>query len=103
MNWETIYISNKKGENWYPKQTVSGQETSPAGLHHRQRPGPGGHRPAALEQPFEDKILNVYDPEQRKEVPKSVSVMVDAIGKPVSVAVLNVLENKASGPVRQLH
>lgn len=92
---ETIYISNKKGENWYPNKQSPDKKLPLPGFTIANDLALVATGLPLSEQPFEDKILNVYDPEQRKEVPKSVSVMVDAIGKPVSVAVLNVLENKA--------
>ena len=43
---------------------------------------------------FEEKVVNVYDAEAKKEMPKSVMVPVDALGKPVSIAIQKVLEVK---------
>ena len=43
---------------------------------------------------FEEKVVNVYDAEAKKELPKSVMVPVDAIGKNVSLAIQKILEVK---------
>lgn len=91
---ETFWITNKKGENYFlnkqdPKKKV---------------PLPGftmvediclvtTDKPLA-EQDFEDKMVNIYDYDLKKEVPKSVPVAVDLIGQPVSAAIVKNLENK---------
>lgn len=43
---------------------------------------------------FEEKIVNIYDFEQKKELPKSVMVAVDAVGNPVAFAVYKNIEDK---------
>lgn len=43
---------------------------------------------------FEEKVVNVYDAEAKKEMPKSVMVPVDALGKAVSIGIQKVLEVK---------
>jgi len=42
----------------------------------------------------EEKVVKVYDADSKKEVPKSVPVLVDLLGKQVSIGVVRNLENK---------
>lgn len=42
---------------------------------------------------FEEKLVNVYDFDQKKELPKSVMTAVDALGEPVLVAILKTEED----------
>lgn len=46
------------------------------------------------EQTIEDKTIKVYDPNEQKEVDKNMPVITSVLGKPVTVAVLKVIENK---------
>jgi len=83
---ETIYITNKKGENFFlnkenKKVALPGfttvddlcQVTTDKGL---------------ADQNTEDKVLNIYDREAGKEVPKSVPVLTELTDKDVLVAIL---------------
>ncbi len=45
---------------------------------------------------FEEKLVKVYDFDQKAEVNKSVMVPVDAIGQAVTIAIQKVVENKQS-------
>lgn len=91
---ETIYVTNKKGENFF----LNKQDTT------KKVPLPGftiindiclvtTGAPLA-EQAGEEKVVNVYDPEQKKEVPKSVPMVTGVLGLEVSLAIVNKLENK---------
>lgn len=91
---ETIYITNKKGENFFLNKEDNSKKV----------PLPGfttiddlclitTEQPLAA-QPVEDKMLKIWDPEQRKEMPKSVPVLVDLTGKQVLLAIGKLLENK---------
>lgn len=91
---ETIYVTNKQGQNWFankddPKKKV---------------PLPGftviddiclvvTGAPLA-EQEVEEKIVKIYDPEAKKELPKSVPVLTALIGQTVSLGIVKLLENK---------
>lgn len=44
---------------------------------------------------FEEKVVNIYDKEQSKEVPKSVMVPIEAVGKQVAVALKKSQEYKS--------
>ena len=86
---ETVYITNKKGENFYldtdkKKQPLAGftiiddlcQVTS--------------GKPLA-QQATEEKVVNVYDSEAKKELPKSVQVLTEILGIEVSLGVIKQL------------
>lgn len=95
---ETLYTSNKNGENSYAAKDKDGKETG------KRSPLPGythaNHMCIATvgkklsEIDFEDKMVNIYDPEQQKELPKSVPVAIELIGQEVSVAILKTKEFK---------
>ena len=92
---ETLWITNKKGENFFlnkndPKKKV---------------PLPGftvvddlclvtTGKPLA-EQPTEDKVVNVYDRDAGKEIPKTVPMLVDLIGQEATFGIVRQLENKS--------
>lgn len=90
---ETIYITNKKGENYFIKDG-------------KRIPLPGfttidnlclivtGNPLADQEDSVEEKVVNVYDYDLKKEVTKSVPVLTELTGKPIAVAISKVLENK---------
>lgn len=85
---EDHWVVNKKGENSY-------QDKKDASKKH---PLPGFTNVDDLclvttgfsfpDQDVEEKTVNLYDFDQKKEVPTNVPVLVDLIGKEVSVAVI---------------
>jgi hypothetical protein len=91
---ETIYVTNRKGENFFlnkndPKKKV---------------PLPGftviddiclctTGKPLA-EQLTEDKVVNVYDKEAGREIPKTVPMLVDVLGQSISLGIVRQIENK---------
>lgn len=88
---ETIYITNRKGENFFTKDG-------------KKVPLPGfttiddlclvaTGKPLA-EQEAEDKMVKIYDAEAKKELPKTVPMIVEAIGKPISLAIVKQIVNK---------
>lgn len=90
---ETIYITNKKGENFYltdnkKKAQLPGFTT----INDLCIVATGGKELHEIE--TEEKMVKIYDPEQKKEVPQAADVLVDLIGQEVSVAIIQKLENK---------
>jgi hypothetical protein len=90
---ETIYISNKSGENFFlDKQSK------------KKMPLPGftlvndlclittGKELADLE--TEEKVVKVWDPDTKSEQPKAVQMVMEAIGQKVALGILKQLENK---------
>lgn len=91
---ETIYITNRKGENFYPDKNDSS----------KKMPLPGftlvddiclltTGEPLA-EQSTDEKKVKVYDPNQKKEVPTDVPVLTGLLGQKIKLAVLRVIEDK---------
>lgn len=89
---ETIYFTNKKGENYYITENK------------KKAPLPGfttvdelcmlaTEDPLALQE-TEDKTVKVYDADAKKELPKSVPVLVNLLGKEVSLGLVKFIEDK---------
>ena len=90
---ETFWVTNKKGENFYldkdgkTKKPLAGFTviddicvcTTGKGLN---------------QQMAEDKVMNIYDPEQKKEMPKSVPMLVELLGKEITFGIVKELKNK---------
>ena len=85
---ETIYVTNKQGENWFLNQNDKTKKV----------PLPGfttiddiclvttGNPLSA--QPTEEKIVKVYDYDEKKELPKSVPVLTELTGKEVLLGIV---------------
>ena len=91
---ETIYVTNKAGENWF----LNKQDNS------KKVPLPGfttiddiclvtTGKPLS-EQSTEDKVVKVYDYDEKKELPKSVPVLTELTGQKV---VLGIVKNDSTG------
>lgn len=91
---ETFYITNKKGENFFLNKDDKTKKV----------PLPGftivddicliaTGKPLA-EQESEEKVINIYDYELKKEVPKSVPMLTELLGKQITLGILKQLENK---------
>lgn len=85
---ETIYVTNKKGENWFLNQNDKSKKV----------PLPGfttiddiclvtTGKPLA-EQDSEEKVVKVYDFDERKELPKAVPMLVDLIGQTLFLGIV---------------
>ncbi|MFA7188468.1 MAG: hypothetical protein WC117_00100 [Sphaerochaetaceae bacterium] len=91
---ETVYITNKKGENFFLNKDDKTKKV----------PLPGftiiddiclmvTNKPLA-EQDTEEKVINVYDFDAKKEQPKAVDMLTDLIGGEISLGILRELQNK---------
>ena len=88
---ETIYITNRKGENFFLKDG-------------KKIPLPGftviddlclvGSGAPLCDQETEDKMVKVWDNDAKKELPKSVPVLTALTGQTVSVGIIKSQENK---------
>lgn len=85
---ETIYVTNKKGENWFLNQNDKSKKV----------PLPGfttiddiclvtTGKPLA-EQDSEEKVVKIYDFDERKELPKAVPMLVDLIGQTLFLGIV---------------
>jgi hypothetical protein len=89
---ETIYITNKQGQNFYltkdkKKAPLPGFTT----VDHICLVASGA---PLSEQTTEDKMVKVYDKDAGAEIPKSLPVLTDLVGKTITLGLLKVLENK---------
>ena len=90
---ETIYITNKQGQNFFHPKDKSGKRDET-----KRNPLPGFSVVNDIclfvtgkplnEQTTEEKVMNVYDPEQRKEMPKSVQVVTALTGEKIGLAII---------------
>jgi hypothetical protein len=90
---EQVYFTNAKGDNFYEKDGKN------YGL-------PGfytvndlcilitGEALEEMDQYVEEKKVNIYDPDEKKELPKSVPVITALLGGEVALAILETLEDK---------
>lgn len=93
---ETLWITNKKGENFYLNKNDKTKKI----------PLPGfvvmddiclvtvEKDLEAVGETAEEKVVNVYDFEAKKEVPTKVPVLVELLGQQVTVGIQKTLENK---------
>lgn len=92
---ETVYITNKKGENFF----LNKQDNS------KKVPLPGftiiddiclivTGKPLA-QQEVEEKQFKVWDNEAKKELPKAVMMLTELVGQDIKLGILRNLENKS--------
>lgn len=92
---ETIYVTDKKGQNFFLNKDDKTKKVPLPGFTIVDDICVATTEKHLFEQETEEKIVNVYDFDQKKELPKSVPVLVDLIDKPVSLAIQKILENKS--------
>lgn len=88
---ETVYVTNRKGENFYVRD---GKKFPLPGFSTIKDLCMLTTEKSLAEQNFEDKVVKVYDPEAKAEVPKNMPVNTGMIGKKVKVGIQQSLENK---------
>lgn len=91
---EAFWITNKAGQNFYA------DKNDPK----KKQPLPGFTSVDDLcllttglpleDQDVEDKVIKIYDFEQKKDLPTNVPVLVQVIGKPISAAILKQVVDK---------
>lgn len=89
---ETVYVTNAAGENFYLTPDKKKAQLPGFNLINdmcRLAADLELHQVST-----EDRTLKIYDADAKQELPKSVPVLVDLIGKKVKVALLRKLENK---------
>lgn len=94
---ETVYITNKKGEVFFVPQNDKAKKVALPGFTVVDDLCQVTTDKVLAEQDTEDKVVNVWNSETKKEEPKSVPVLTELTGKPFLVAIRKVLSNK-SGP-----
>ncbi len=91
---ETVYVTSKKGENYFLNKDDKTKKIPLPGytvaddicLVTTDKPLNG--------QEGEDKTMNVWDNDAKRQMPKSVPMMVGLLGKTVGLGIVRQLENK---------
>ena len=85
---ETIYITNKKGENFFlNKQDPTKKVPLPGFTTVDHICQIAGGAPLC-DQPASEKMVNIYDYDLKKEVPKSVMVLTDLIDQKIALGIV---------------
>jgi hypothetical protein len=91
---ETIYVTNKKGENFFLNQNDKSKKVPLPGFTTIEDLCLVTTEKPLAEQTTEEKVVKIYDYELRADAPKSVEVLTELLGKQVYLAIVNQLENK---------
>lgn len=91
---ETLWVTNKKGENFFLNKQDNTKKVPLPGFVVADDICLIATGAPLSEQQTEEKVIKLYDSEQKKEVPKSVDMVIDAIGKQVALGILQQLVNK---------
>jgi hypothetical protein len=91
---ETIYVTNRNGENFYLNQNDKTKKVPLPGFVIAE-----DICLVTVDKPlsdviFEDKVMNIYDPEAKREVPKSVPMATELLGKEVTLGIVKQTVNK---------
>lgn len=92
---ETVYVTNRKGENFFLNRDDKTKKVPLPGFVVIEDICLVTVEKPLEEVGFEDKIMNVYDSEAKKEVPKSVPMATEMLGKQVYLGIVRNLENKS--------
>jgi hypothetical protein len=92
---ETIYVTNKQGENYFLNKDDKTKKVPLPGFVTMDEICLVTTDMPLSAQPTEEKIVNVWDSDQKKELPKSVPVLTALLGKTVTLGIGQVLENKS--------
>jgi hypothetical protein len=97
---ETVYVTNKKGENFFLSKDAKNADGSP-----KKVALPGfttiddicqvSADKVLADMDTEEKIVNIYDYDAKKELPKSVQVLTELTGKDVLLGIKKSLVNKS--------
>ena len=91
---ETVYITNKKGENFFLNKQDQSKKVPLPGFTIADDFCLATTGLPLADQEFEEKVLNIYDYDAKKELPKGVQVAMAVVGQTVSFGVLKELVNK---------
>lgn len=91
---ETIYVSNKKGENFFLNKNDKTKKIGLPGFTVAEHICMVSCEKLLSQMEGEEKVVNVWDNDQKKQVPKSVPMMTELLGKKVYLGIVQQLENK---------
>lgn len=91
---ETIYVTNKKGENWFLNQQDKSKKVPLPGFTTIDDICLVTTGKSLAEQDTKEKVVKVYDYDEKKELPKSVPVLTELTGKVVILGLLRSIVDK---------
>lgn len=91
---ETIFITNKQGENFFLNKDDKTKKVPLPGFTVVNDMCLVATEAPLSEQVWEEKIVKIYDFDQKKEVPKGVLACTSMLDKPVTVGLIQTLKNK---------
>lgn len=91
---ETFYVTNKKGENFFLNKEDKTKKVPLPGFTIVDDMCLIATGKPLSEQESEEKVINIYDYDLKKEVPKSVPMLTELLGQKITLAILKQIENK---------
>lgn len=91
---ETIYVTNKQGENFYLDKRNDNKKTILPGYSMVDQLCYMATGQGLADQTMEKKTVKIYDFKERQEVLKEVDMLTSVLGKKVKIALLNQVEDK---------
>lgn len=85
---ETIYITNKAGQNWFPNKQDNTKKVPLPGFTTVDDICLVATGSPLAEQPTEDKMVKIWDREARQELPKAKPVLTELLGKTVGLGIV---------------
>jgi len=88
---QTIYFTNRNGDNFYERD---GEKNYLPGYNQLNAISLLAADKALNEIATEEKMVNVYNYDEKKEVPTKKEVLMDWINKPIKLGILNISDDK---------
>lgn len=87
------WVTNKKGENWFLNKNDQTKKVPLPGFTIIDDLCIVTTEKPLEEQATEEKVVKVYDWDQKKEIPQNMPVLVDLIGKKVTLGIIKQIED----------
>lgn len=91
---ETCYITNKKGENFFLNKQDNKKKVPLPGFTIIDDICLATTGKALAEQDTEEKVVQVYDADAGKALPKAVPMLIDCLGQEISLGIIKQMVNK---------
>lgn len=88
---ETVYVTSKDGKNYWERD---GKKNPLPGFTTANDLALMSTGVGLADQDIEEKVVNLYDFDLKKEIPTKVQALVSMMGKPITVAILKQIEDK---------
>lgn len=91
---ETLYVTNRQGQNYFLNKQDKTKKVPLPGFNIADDICLIATGKPLAEQDAEDKVIQVYDPEAKAEVPKSVPMLMEALDQEISLGIIKQTVNK---------